>query len=204
MADSESKLGREILAEATKQADQAVAKAQKEAESLLAAAQLRQEARRAGRLAAAESSAADQVRTRQAVHEVDKRRRQALNHESIIQAVLDRAADQVRRQEGIDRTRSLLGLLTEAVAAVESQSLTIRMSPGDIARVGEPVLLETARRAAGSGAGGALVIVPDPALDGGVVVESADGLRRFDNGPAARGRRLAKPLRPRIARDLGL
>ncbi len=204
MADSDYKLGREILADATKLADQALAKARKEAEALLAAVRSRQQTLRAERLAAAESASADRIRTLQAVHEVDKRRRSALSRESVVQAILEEAARQVLARDGIDRRRSLLGLLAEAAAAVGSPRLTIRMAPADIALAGETALLETARRAAGSGPDDPVEFAGDPALEGGVVVETADGRRRFDNSPAGRGRRLAKQLRPRLARDLGI
>jgi vacuolar-type H+-ATPase subunit E/Vma4 len=204
MAENENKLGREILADATKTAEQAVAKAHKEADAILAAARNRQAIRRTDRLAAAETETAARIGTRRAVGEVDSRRRSVLSLESVVQDVLNRAAQQVRSQDGIDRRRSLIGLLEEAAAAVGKTSLIVRMAPADLDRVGEPVVLETARRAAGSGPAGSVAIAPDASLEGGVIVESADGRLRFDNGPSARARRLSKLLRPRIARELGL
>lgn len=199
MADNENKLGQEILDDARRKAGQILDKAGREAAKLLAAARERQLALRAEKTAAAEKTAGEKIQTLRAVLEVEKRRQHLLSREEVIRAVLAKAAETVRDGAGIDRIRSLTELLREAASAVDSRDVLVRMRPDDIALLGEKTVVEIA-----AGAAGRVTVTPDPSLEGGAVVDTADGKRRFDNSPAARRQRLEKKLRPRIASELGL
>lgn len=201
MADNETKMGREILADARQKASHTLEKARREAEKLLQSVRDRQLALRREKMEAAEQAATEKARNILAVLDVEKRRQILLSREKIVRAVLDKAAAAVNGGEDYDRNKSLLELLREAAAGIGSGDLIVRMRPADAALLGAPAVVETVLRYADAGARAALV--EDPAVPGGVIVETADGKRRFDNSLPARRRRLEKTLRPRIARELG-
>lgn len=203
MTEQENKLGRDLLHDASEKARLLLENAERESAALAAAAAGRRQARRAQRETEAEKAAGDRIRTLRAMRETEKRRRRLLAADQAIQSVLARAARQAAGAPPADRRASIEALLGEAAAALGGGDLDVHLRPEDLALLGETRVAALIRQAAGADRAGRITVSPDPGIGSGVILETADGKRRFDNTLSARRGRLDKSLRLRIARELG-
>ena len=203
MTEQENKLGRDLLHEASEKARLLLGHAERESAALAAAAAARRQARRTERVTEAEKAASDKIRTLRARRETEKRRRRLLAADQAIQSVLNLAARQIAGAPPADRLASIEALLGEAAAALEGGDLNVRLRPEDLALIGETRVDALVRQAVGADRAGMITVIPDSGIGNGVILETADGKRRFDNTLSARRGRLDKSLRLRIARELG-
>ena len=196
MTEQEQKLRDEILADAGRKAERARAKAQRDAEKARKQAETDQQAERAALLARAAERGAAQSRSILVTVAQEVRRRRLLARETVIERCLDEALDAADGLAGDELDRSLGELLAEALAALGDGPVLVRVAPGAAGTLSPERLaalgIDPAR----------LTVIPDEALGGGLVAESPEGARRFDNTYATRRERLRERLRTLLAGDI--
>ncbi|NLF17141.1 MAG: hypothetical protein GX595_07775 [Lentisphaerae bacterium] len=199
MNDNERKLQQEILSDAQRKAERLLARARSDAEKALA--QQRQESgrSRSRRLAEAQreaetSARAITARIRHQVQSLWLQRRERCFDE-LFAAMLE----DLENGQGIDRERSLRQLLQEALEALGPRPAVLRLGPAAAAVLTAAAVAEV--QAALPAAAPLQRQVVD-GLPGGLVVESSDGLRRFDNTYATRLKRLRGALRAQLSAGL--
>ena len=204
MNEQEQKLREEILADAQRKADRLVKRARRDADKAVRDVKKKHEKTRQQRLEEAEHTARGRERSILAGIQHELRRRWLERRETVLHTVLQEALEKARRGDGIDPRRSLCQLLTEALAQIGEDSLTVRLRP-DQQELLEPADLERAARQAwdGKSAGDRLRREKKAGMDAGVIVETRNGHRRCDNTYAARLHRLRDALRARVAETLG-
>lgn len=203
MNDSATRLEKELLDEAHREAERIVRRAREQAAKALTAVRSEMETLREKRLAEARREADAQARVVGAAARLERRRRWLALREAGFETLFDRVLADLENGVGIDPDRSLRELLREALEAVGPGPVVVRLSPRSAGCLSEQAIADVQRQAFGPGAAGAsFQRLVDAALRPGVVVESADGTRRFDNTYATRLERLREPLRALLARDL--
>lgn len=130
------------------------------------------------------------------------RRREAARREAELESIRNEALGRLHRRDAGERRADLLAVIPPALAAMEGSSFVLRLSAADQSLADEAFLAELARAPGLRSV--RLASRFDPAVPpGGVVVESGDGGRRWDNTAAARCARLWPELRLRVAAAAG-
>ena len=196
MNEQEQKLRDEILSDAKRKAERALTRARRDADKARRQAETDQASEREQALARAGERAAVQSRAVLATVAQEVRRRRLLAREEIIERCLDEALTAAESLPAEDSRRSLGELLAEALAALGPKEVTIRVRPADLDLLSSQCLATLGIESA------PLTVVADTTIAGGVVAESHDGLRQFDNTYATRRKRLRKRLRTLLAGEI--
>lgn len=199
MNDNERKLQQEILGDAQRKAERLLARARGDAEKALA--QQRQEAgrSRSRRLEEAQREAEASARaiTARIRHQVQSLWLQ--RRERCFDALFTEMQEALENGQDIDRERSLRQLLQEALEALGPRPAVLRVNTATAAVLTAAVVGEVQ---AGLPAAAPLECQVDDSLTAGLLIESKDGLRRFDNTYATRLRRLRGALRAQLSAGL--
>jgi len=196
MNEQEQKLRDEILSDAKRKAERALTRARRDADKARRQAETDQESEREQGLARAGERAAVQSRAVLATVAQEVRRRRLLAREEIIDRCLDEALTAAEDLPAEDSRRSLGELLAEALAALGPGESTIRVRPADLDFLSSQCLTALGIESA------PLTVVADTTIAGGVVAESHDRLRQFDNTYATRRKRLRERLRTLLAGEI--
>jgi V/A-type H+-transporting ATPase subunit E len=203
MDDSATRLEQELLGDARRQAERIVARARMQAAKAAAALEADTGSRRETQLAEARCEAEAQARAVAAGARLERRRRWLCRREQAFDALFATVLADLEAGRLSDRDRSLRQLLREALEAIGPGSVVVRVGPPSAALLSEAVIAEVRAQVwpQASSATGIRRLVEDT-LRPGVVVESADGLRAFDNTYATRLERLRGPLRALVAKSI--
>jgi vacuolar-type H+-ATPase subunit E/Vma4 len=196
MNDNENKLRQELLADAQRQAEQAMGRARAAATNALAVVREEQAQVREKRLQEAQLEAEARARaiTARIRHEVQ--RRWLMLREEGLERLFAEVLPRLERGDGIDRQRSLRQLLQEALEALGPMAVKVRLNPDSAALLTAEALAAVCSLAWPNATPPPRVErAIDAGLRPGVVVESADGRLVFDNTYATRLERLRGPLR---------
>jgi vacuolar-type H+-ATPase subunit E/Vma4 len=130
-----------------------------------------------------------------AAAEAKSRREWLLERETLIEEAITRARSQLQRFTQMPGAREILiELIREGLRVLPSEPVRVSVPEGC------QQLLDEAAAASLAADGRKIHVETDPVLAGGVILETLDGRRRFDNSFDARIRRAAKRLR-RLAAD---
>jgi vacuolar-type H+-ATPase subunit E/Vma4 len=197
--EQEQKLQREILADAERKARRIIDRAQRDAEKMLESEQADNQALRELRLEDAEREAGERAQAILASIEQERRRRWLIKREEVIAGVIDAALQELQAADSETSRLAMTALLAQALAALNAMDVRLLVSPVQVALVRE-IMPAAVTQALGKGATGssAAVVIADPAIAGGVVVETSDGSKRYDNTYSARLARLGDELRVEI------
>ncbi|MBN2449981.1 MAG: V-type ATP synthase subunit E [Lentisphaeria bacterium] len=198
MNDNETKLRQEILEDARRRGERLVQRATMDVDKALAALRTEIEAYRTERLAAARREAEAKTRALTAHQGHEIRRRWLQRREEVLDALFDACLAEVEEGRGMDPSRSLRECLVEALAGIGPRDTVVRVGPSCAGVLTDELLGAARLEAWGEGAPGALTRRVDEGLPPGVMVESADGGRLFDNTYRTRLARLRAPLRARV------
>ncbi|RKY27415.1 MAG: hypothetical protein DRP79_03365 [Planctomycetota bacterium] len=194
-SDAQNKISEEILADARTKAERALRSARREAEKITKKA--RDDAKQIERevINHARARAESQAKVIQAATEPAKRRIELDAREETLLNVISDAKARLLNRDSDDYGRTLAALTAEAAELLQDEELTAYLSSEDYDRFGAalPGLLP------------GLTLEVRPALqplEGGVIVETADGRRRVDNSIEARLERIYPELRRAIAQTL--
>jgi vacuolar-type H+-ATPase subunit E/Vma4 len=197
--EQEQKLQQEMLEDAERKARRIIDRAKRDAEKMLASEQGDNEALRELRLEDAEREAGERAQAILASIEQERRRRWLTRREAAITDVIDAALQELQAADSATVRKSLTALLEQALTVVNSVDVRVLTSPAQAAVVREilpavfkQVLGQATRNSA------APAVCEDAGIAGGVVVESLDGVRRYDNTYRARLARLGDELRAAI------
>lgn len=200
MNDRESKLQQEILSDAQRKADRALNRARSDMDKALAAVREQHTRLREQQLQEAQREADEKSRaiTARVRHEI-QRHWLTLREQGFEQLFSD-LLEALERGDGIDPTRSLRQLLQEALEAIGPRDAVVRLNSAGAAILTEPVVADlVASLPPRTRGAAALQRQVDDSLRAGVVVESCDRQRRFDNTYATRLQRLRGELRALVS-----
>jgi vacuolar-type H+-ATPase subunit E/Vma4 len=193
MSEQEQKLRDEILNDAKRKAERTVSRARREAEKAHEQAADEQRAEREQALARVAERADARCRAILATVSQEVRQRRLRAREDIIERCLDEALALAAGLSGEEAKESLRGLLAEALQALGPGEAVIRLRAEDASLLSAEFLSSLGADPA------TLTVKADETIGGGVVVESADGRRQFDNTYATRRERLRERLRTLLA-----
>ncbi len=201
-ANSSEALSGEILAQAGRECDEILRRAQREAESLLAAAEAEAGDIRRDKLEAARAEAARRSELILATVPVAAGRLRAERIEAILENIRETARRQLESRR-VDAHETAVALAAEAVQRMPGVDFILKLSAADGAAFGGNLTSEIVQRVGRSPLH--LTVSADATMTGGgVIVQSADGLRIWDNRLASRLERLWPELRREIAVRIGL
>jgi len=197
--DDATKISQEILADARNKAERAMKAAQREADAI--AQRARDEAKQIEQevLAAARKRAESKVKVIQATADPERRRLELDKREKVIKGVMDEAKARLLKRDG-EYGKNLLALAAEAAESLGGGQLVAYLALQDMEkfRATLPEQVGAALKAGGVDAQINVQIAKEP-IEGGVIVETADGLRRVDNSMEARLRRFYAEIRRKVA-----
>jgi len=128
--------------------------------------------------------------------ELEKRRQWLRQRETVLDRFFAMVLDALESGTGIVREQALQELAGEAVAAIGGDRVRLRVAPVDGQALTPAMLAQVVGRACpDTPAPVRLEVVAAPELSGGVLAESPDGRKRFDNTYATRLARLKRDLR---------
>ncbi len=195
-------LSAEILAEAGRECDEILRRAQRESESLLAAATAEADKIRREKLDAARAEAARRSELMLATVPVEAGRLRAARIEAILENIRETARRQLESRN-FDSHETVVALTAEALRRMPGTDFVLKLSAADYAAFGGKLTGEISQRAGRSPLN--FTVSSDSAMTGGgVIVQSADGLRIWDNRLLPRLERLWLELRRQIAVRTGL
>ena len=192
--NQEDKLKQELLADANAQAAEIMARAQEEADRMIEQARRHAAERREARLAAAMEEAEKRCRSIFADVELETSRRWLRKQEACIDELLQTALAKADKAEGFDRASSLASLAKEALAAIGDRDCSVFFNPADEVVVTRDWLQKLSREVY-PGSTSVYVLKADPSIDGGIVLETKDGVRQVDNSYRTRLLRMKDGLR---------
>jgi vacuolar-type H+-ATPase subunit E/Vma4 len=193
MNEQERKLRDEILSDAKRKAERTVARAEREAAEAHKQMVEEQQTEREQALERARQRADARSRAILVTVDQEARRQRLLAREEILGRSLDQALEAARSLSPEEAQRSLTELLSEAMTALGPGPAKIRVRPAD-ADLFSPELLAKLGHDAGT-----VSVIGDERMTPGIIAESSDGLRRFDNTYATRCERLRERLRALLA-----
>ena len=201
MQDQEAKLQQEILGDAREKAERVRQRAKHEAEKALAAARQALATQRAARLLEAQRTAQSRTLMIQASIEQEVRRAWLCAREQELEALF---ADALQAAEsgggGGDPVQSLRQLSVEALAALGPADAVVRVRPADRPVFSERFVAAVLAQALPGRDGAVRITVAEaPDQPAGIVVETADGRKRYDNTYRARLARRRDELRTVVA-----
>jgi vacuolar-type H+-ATPase subunit E/Vma4 len=214
-------LSEEILAEAKRECDEILRLARQESESLLAAATAEADKIRRDKLEAARTEAARRTELMLATIPVEAGRLRSARIETILENIHEEARHELLARD-FDGHETVVTLAAEAVRRMPGTDFVLKISAADHAAFGDKLAGEIAHR---SGTGILpvqsereaeanwtgwkpvplhILASPDVTVTDGVVIQSADGLRIWDNRLLSRLERLWPELRRQIATQTSL
>jgi vacuolar-type H+-ATPase subunit E/Vma4 len=196
MSEQEQKLRDEILNDAKRKAERALSRAQKDAKKAHDQAATDQKTERDQALGRAQERASARSQAILATVSQEVHRRRLLAREEVIEACIDDALAATVELSADGALKSLGGLLTEALAALGPGEATVRVRPDDVSALGPDFLAKLGINPS------TLAIEADETIVGGLIVQSADGRRQFDNTYATRRERLHEQLRTLLASEI--
>lgn len=203
MEASATKLEQELLVDARREAERLLSRAREHVAQSLAAVRTQMAADREAQLAEARREAEVQARSVDARARLEERRRWLLLREECLEHLSAAVLAALEAGHGLDRERSLRGLLREGLEAIGPGPVVLRMGPAAAAMLSDAVVAEERARAwPAAGPAATVRCVMDATLRPGVVVESADRSRVFDNTYATRLARLWSSLRSMVAEGI--
>lgn len=188
----EEKLRAEMRQDAERKAKRLIDRARRDGKKLVDGARKDVAEHRRARLAIANHHAAERVRAVLAGVEHEKRRRELVARESVIEQVLAEALKRARELLGSARLEALRELAREGVEAIGLRQGTFRCRPADkelVDRIARQMSVEVQ------------VETTDDMAEGIVVVDG-DGRRSYDNTFTARLERMREQLRALAYRTL--
>ena len=203
MNTNEEKLRQEILGDAERHAERTLARARSDAQKALEQVRTDHAALATQRLAEADTEGEEryQAITSSIVH--DLRNGWLKHRETVVADLLDQALTHAEELGETERRESLRQLLSEALEAIGQTAMTIRAN-AECARLLDENTIETAATAAWKQRGHTVVnVIVDPELRPGLVAESTNGRRLFDNTYVTRLARLRAELRALVDTAVG-
>ncbi|MCX5655105.1 MAG: V-type ATP synthase subunit E family protein [Planctomycetota bacterium] len=197
-SNAESVLQEEILADARRQAKEAVDRARKEAEAILQKARIDAENDRRVQAQGAEAEAKRRKELALATIPVTVGRRRAECVEAALNQVRDEAGRGLAARDGFDYRQAVIRLTAKAIAQMDGNRFVLEVSDADNQALGQGWLEEVCRQAGRSG----LELSTAPAKTKnqvGVLVRDAEGRQVWDNTLPARLERLWPALRRDLA-----
>ena len=196
----EEKLRQEILGDAKLKAERLVARAQVNADKLVAEARAQGEEKRQQRLAEARELADKQCASILVDVEREARRYRLLGREKCLDALFARALTEAENASGDEHRRSLEALAREAMAAIGPRAMKVIFPQTDSAIVTPEWLSALGRELFGENAP---VVTSEPSSDAraGLLFESLDGARSFDNTYSARLERMHELFRRKLTEE---
>jgi vacuolar-type H+-ATPase subunit E/Vma4 len=201
---SEQALIAEILAQARRQADEALAGAHRETDAAMARAVAAAEDWRRERLAAAREEAARRRDRVLATAPVAASRHRSERVEALLRSIHDEALEALKEVSGGTAYRETLLVLTaEAVSRMDGESFLVGLSPSDFAAFGPGFGEEVVTRVSRPGL--VVTVRGDAAItEGGPLIHDARGHQVWDNRLPQRLERLWPQLREALADRMGL
>ncbi|MBM4038932.1 MAG: hypothetical protein FJ290_10495, partial [Planctomycetes bacterium] len=194
---SEKVLSDEILKDAATKAERIRKRAEREARKLLDAAAREAEAARDKVLDVARRRAERAAQSILATVEQETRRDLLAAREAELDGLFEAARQRLADRNGYDYPAAVAALAAQAIQAMGAGRVTLELAEADRALATEAWLADVRRRV---GRDVAITLAQQPAaIDGGVVVRSADGRLLYDNSFAARLCRLRPDLRQELA-----
>lgn len=187
----------QIIADATRESEEIRQRAQKGAESTLATASAEAEKIRREQQEQAQAEAARRRGLILTTATVETSRMRSARVESLLESI----HDDIRRQllaRNVDGREIIVALAAEAIRRMPANDLVLKISAASLAAFSAGLAADVSRRADRSALN--LAIIADATvIDGGVVIESADGGQIWDNRLSTRLERLWPALRREIA-----
>ena len=197
-SNPEQVLQEEILADARRQAREAVDRARQEAEALVTKARLEAENDRRVQSQAAQVEAKRRRDLALATIPVVVGRRRAECIESALNQIRDEAARRLAAREGFDYRQAVIRPAAEALALMEGNRFVLEVSDADNQALGQGWLEEVRRQSGRSGLELSTVSA-NTKNQVGVLVRDAEGRQVVDNTLLARLERLWPALRRELA-----
>ena len=197
-SNPEQVLQEEILADARRQAREAVDRARQEAEALLTKARLEAENDRRVQSQAAQVEAKRRRDLALATIPVVVGRRRAECIELALNQIRDEAARRLAAREGFDYRQAVIRLAAEALALMEGNRFVLEVSDADNQALGQG-WLEEVRRLSGRDGLELSTVSANTKNQVGVLVRDAEGRQVVDNTLLARLERLWPALRRELA-----
>jgi vacuolar-type H+-ATPase subunit E/Vma4 len=195
-------LSGEILAQAGRECDEILRRAQQESESILAAAEAEAGKIRREKLETARVEAARRSELILAAVPVEAGRMRAERREVILENIREEARHQLSAGN-FDNRETVVVLASAAINQIPGTDFVLKLSAADYAAFGGRLGDELCQRLGRSPLNLALS-ADSMVTGGGVIVQSADGLRIWDNRLESRLERLWPELRRQIALNTGL
>jgi len=189
-ADPEA-LCREILADARSRAQGIAREAARQAGALRTQAGEEAGRARQQRLEQARAEASRRVEAILATVPVEAGRMRSARVEELLQELYRRALERLAARDGYDYPAALHALVAQALAGMAGDAFVLRVAPGD-----GPVARAIARQVSRSAP--RLDVLEDASVEGGVIVQDADGRQVWDDRLSARLARLWPDLRREI------
>ena len=187
----------EILAAARRESEEILRRAKTDAEAMLAAAAADAEKSRRERHEQAQAEAARRRELILATVAVETGRMHSARIEMLLESVRQEIGRQLRARN-FDARETVATLATESIRRMPGNDFVLKISAADHAAFGDGLAVEITKRAGRSPLN--LTILDDMAVtEGGVMVQTADGLHFWDNRLLSRLDRLWPELRRQIA-----
>ena len=187
----------EILAEAKRQSEAILQRASAEAESILATAASEAEKIRRERREQAHAEAARRRELILATVVVETGRLHAARVEALLESVREEICRRLLARNSEAR-ETVVALAAGAIRWMPGNDFILKVSAASHAEFGDKLAEEVSRRGGRSSLN--LTVSADPTVaDGGVIVQTADGLQIWDNRLRSRLERLWPELRRQIA-----
>ena len=196
----EDVLSDEILSDAKRRADRTVKRAEREGKKLVDRAVKQAETVRDRALETSNARLAREKGVFASGLALEERMRRLKAQGALLDEVFDRAAERLKDRDGVNTAAVVLKLAVEGVLAMTGDAFVLRLNAKDLEAMGSTLpgeVIAGVRQAGGRDV--TIAASADDAVDGGVLIESADGRQRVDNTFAGRLRRLKKDLRFEIA-----
>ena len=197
-SNQEEKLRQEILEDARQKADRLVAKAKVGADRIIAEARAAAEQRRTERLAQAEEEAKRECASILLEVRRETRRHWLLEREKCIDALMAKALAEAEGASEDERRRSFELLAREAIAAMGMKDMRVSFAEADKSLVTRSWLEEIAHSVL-DGNTPAFELAPSRDAKPGLLFESLDGTRTYDNTYASRLDRMRDDLAKEFA-----
>ncbi|HRZ35613.1 MAG TPA: V-type ATP synthase subunit E [Candidatus Paceibacterota bacterium] len=196
-------LRQEILEEARGQAEAIRNHARQKAEVILAEAEKEAEQLRADRMEAARAEVRRRTEAILATVCVEAGRMRSARIEDALQAIHDRARDELRARSGFDFPKVIAGLATEALGQMAGDAFELRLSRADRDALGRELVDEI--RSGSSRSNLTIRLVADSNLNrGGLWLEDDTGRQAWNLSLEARLDRCWPGLRRQIAARAGI
>jgi len=199
MQEKEERLRQEIMKDARRKAERTLERARSDVEKQKAKIRRRQEKNRKQAMDEAKTRAEEQYRSVTARVQHEKLKRWLQRREEVLEELFAAVLEDVGNEEQIDRRNSLSQLIREAIASVGPGRFVVRVCPTDKPMITREWLKSVAGQALETDSEQIrLEVQADPRVKDGVIVESEDGDRYFDNTCETRLRRMKSDLRTEL------